>query len=299
MESDLLHQDFDIRVIPYRNSPGAYALSAEGVPSHRVEASLALGNQAWRLEGFLRAVASSLLRNHEVWLEVTFDSADTPFSVFGVDGVRQTNTGSLVQDMPSRDEYREWFGRDDEWEPEVELEADRMVHILLPDGYSSQLPRQVVSDLAEIDSNLTPAWVMDQLVGQRRDAPPFDVSEASRTRQLRIAQAALPIGWTAREALLGSSRQVSDYYHSWRELRFLHFCSSMRERAEEALRQVLTLAGEECGFAASVLANGIHTPDEVKGFTRKFEAGELSFSEVRDIISEQGNGEQSERRRVL
>ena len=140
---------------------------------------------------------------------------------------------------------------------------------------------------------------MEQWTGSRSGAPPYDAAEASRTRQLRLAQAALPIGWTARELYLGEHRAVSEYYHYLRELRFLHFLASLRSCAEDALRQVLTLAGERCGFKASVTALGVHTPDEVEVLIQKFEAGALPFSAVNDIIFEIGEDSQSQERTVL
>ncbi len=63
------------------------------------------------------------------------------------------------------------------------------------------------------------------------------------------------------------------------------FRSSMRAQEEGALRQVLAIAGKECGFTASVLAYGVYTPDEVEGFIRQFEAGNLTLSAVTDITS--------------
>ena len=73
----------------------------------------------------------------------------------------------------------------------------------------------------------------------------------------------------------------------------------MLTRAEDALRQVLALAGTRCGFTASVTANGIHTPDEIQGFIHKFEVGELSLADVNDIVFDKGNGAHSEQRRVV
>lgn len=303
-ETDLLEQDFYDQVIPIRHRREAYELSTQGIPVHQVAAALSLGDYAWELEGFLRAVASRLLTHHEVWLEVTFEDGNgdrTPFQVWEVDGVRQTKEGNLIQELPSLHELADWsWDRgDDEWEEEIELDADRMVQVLPPDAYPSHLLMQVVRDLAEIDPNMMPAWVMDQWTGRRQDAPAFDVSEADRTKRLRIIQAALPIGWTAREIFLGADMQVSDYYHYWREFRFLHFRASMRERAEEAARQVLALASERCGFSASVTAHGLHTPQAVEELMHKFKAGKLAFSEMHDLTFERGTSTQSEQMRVL
>ena len=90
---------------------------------------------------------------------------------------------------------------------------------------------------------------------------------------------------------LGLDRQVSEYYYHLRELWFLRFVASMRARAEEALCEVLALASQACGFTASVTAQGIYTPEEVEEIIRQFEAGELTFSAVLDIVWEEAKGD--------
>ena len=302
MQTDLLYEDFSDLVVPYRQDPEAYELSTVGAHYYQVNESLTVSNHWHGLDGFLRAVACGLLTNHGVWLEVTFENEnrdDAPFAVFEVHNVSRTETGDLIQKLPRREELPNSFLAGDEWEPEVELDASRMIHAVLPETYSSQLLMQVVRDLAEIEPNVTPTWIEEQWSGQRQDAPPFDVQEAIRTERLRITQAALPIGWTAREVFLGPNCQVSEYYHFRRELRFLHLRSSMRARAEDALREVLTLAGERCGFSAYVTARGVHTPCEAQRFVREFEDGELAFSALSDIIVEKFNDAWSQQRRVV
>ncbi len=301
-QTDLLYQDFSNRVVPYRHDPKAYALSAEGVSPRQIEECLTLGRHGWKLDGFLRRVASSLLTRHEVWLEVAFGDVGrdgAPFAVFEVDGVSRASAGHLVQAPPNRDELPDSVRWDGSWEKEIELDAARMVHVSLPAAYASETLFQVVHDLAEIDSSLLPPWAMAQMAGQRPDAPRFDVKEADRTERLRIAQAALPIGWTARETFFAPNTRTTDYYRSWRELRFLHFRSSMRARAEGALRRVLVIAGKECGFTASVMAHGVYTPDEVQGFIQRFEAGHLTLSTVSDIQFERVADPQEGVRRVV
>ena len=300
-QTHFLYQDFDTRVVPYRRDPEAYVLSTEGVPRYEVERALSL-REAFELDGFLRAVATRLLTTHEVWLEVSFDDASreqTPFAVTEVDGIRRTAEGGLVQQLPSSDELPEWYRDKGEWGTVLELDADRMVHVGLPDAYPSEVLAQVITDLAEIEFDPTPPWVIEQWTGSQSDAPPYDAGEASRTHQLRLAQAALPIGWTAPELYLGPHRAVSEYYHYLRELRFLHFLASLRSCAEDALRHVLELATERCGFKASVTSFGVWTPDEVEALIQKFEAGDLPFSAMNDILWGTGNHPLSQERSVL
>lgn len=300
-QTHFLYEDFDNRVVPYRHDPEAYVLSTEGIPRHEVARALSL-RDAFELRGFLQAVATRLLTSHEVWLEVSFEDESheqTPFAVTEVDGVRRTAEGGLIQQLPSSDELPEGYGANGEWGTVLELDADRMVHVGLPDAYPGDVLAQVVTDLAEIAFSPTPPWVIQQWTGDQGDVPPYDAGEASRTHQLRLAQAALPIGWTARELYLGSDRAVSDYYHYLRELRFLHFLASLRSRAEDALRHVLNLASERCGFKVAVTSFGVWTPTEVGAFIQKFQAGDVPFSAMHDILWSTGKDPLSQERSIL
>lgn len=300
-EVHLFYQDFSTHIVPFRHRPEAYQLSTEGIPSHLVEGSLLEYDYGRSVSDFIRRVASSLLTRHEVWLEVSFGEANSnhsPFSIFEVPGVRQTASGGLIQQLPNLDELPSWFSYEESWDREIELDANCMIHVMLPAAYPSKALMQVVLDLAAISPAIVPDFAMQMYSGQRHNIPEFDVNEATRTRRLRTIQAARPVGWTAREIFHWPNSVVSDFYRNLGELRFLHFCSSMRERAEEALLKVLTLAGDRCNFTTSVTANGIHTPKEVEGLIRKFEAGELSFSAVNDIIFENVKDTQSVQRLV-
>ena len=284
----LLLQDFDNHVVPYRNDGDAYELSVEGISSRLVKEALSLGSGRGGVASFISEVAVTLLTESEACLEVVFnpDVGDRlPFRALLARGVKRTATGKLIQGEPQRQPER------------IEPDNKRLFHVGLPDKYPSRLLAKICEDLAEVDSSHNPPpWVMEHMTGQRMNAPAFDSGEAMRTERLRIAQATLPIGWTAREIYYREYRHLGDYYYYWRELRFLLFRSSMRERAEEALQQVLTVAGAKCSFEASVTARGLYTPDEVEEVIKKYEAGDISLSAVNDIIFERPSGAQSRER---
>ena len=92
---------------------------------------------------------------------------------------------------------------------------------------------------------------------------------------------------------------MGEYYYHWRGLRFLHFRSSLRERAEKALLQVLTVAGAKCGFEARVTACGLYTPVEVEEIIKEYEAGDIPFCAVIGIIFESANSAQTRDRLLL
>ena len=301
----LLLQDFNLHVLPHRDDGDVYKLSTQGVSSSLVNKSLSLWDRGHGSDSFVSAVASTLLTEHEAWLEVILnpDRRDgLPFRAMLVPGAKRTSTGRLIQKAPVLESPKyPYQGQPRRRFEEIELDGERMIHVLLPDKYPSRLLKKIVEDLVEVDlnENLMPSWVKEQMVGQRKNAPAFQPSEAARTERLRILQATLPIGWTAREIYYGATPNLGDYYYYWRELRFLHFRSSMRGRAEEALRQVLTVAGEKCGFEAHITVRGLYTPNEVEEIIERYKSGDIPFSALTNIIFESTNSGESGERYIL
>ena len=304
-ETHLLLEDFNLHVVPHRHAGDAYELSVQGISSSLVNKALSMWDRGRGADSFVSAVASTLLTEREAWLEVVLkpDGRDgLPFMPLLVHGVRRATDGNLIQEVPVLESsYYPSKGEPDHKFQRIELDEERMVHVGVPDKYPSRLLEKIAEDLVGVHANhnLVPSWVMEQMTGQRKNAPAFDSSEAVRTQRLRIAQVTLPIGWTAREIYYGDNRYLGDYYYYWRELRFLHFRSSMRECAEKALQQVLTVAGAKCGFEAHVTARGMYTPVDVEAIIEKYEAGDIPFSRMTDIIFERSDSTQSRERILL
>ena len=297
----MLYDDFRNRVLPHWNRGAVYVLSAENIAERLVEEALDIDRGSPGVDPFIQSVSRGLLRSHEVWIELILDDSgkdQPPFRVCEVNGVKRTAAGGLIQVIPDKAELPEWFQVKGPSKQVLELDPDLMVHVTLPQAYPSELLRGVVGALGEVKPFVSPKWAIEQSAGISSDAPRFDANEADRTNRLYVLQAAQPIGWAARESLLGESRQINEYYLDWRELHFLHFVASMRECAESGLREVLKLAGRLCGFTASVTANGVYTPEEVRGYMRQFQAGELSLSAVDELIFQRTITAESRQRRV-
>lgn len=300
----MLSEDTYRQAVPYRSGPDAYVLTVEGAQAYDVERALSLSHHESGMDNFVRHIASGLLSQPEVWLEVWFTDSVEPENKFGVcevQGVKRKPNGGLAQVLPPASELPDWIVIDERWENEIDLDAARMIRIRTPEAYPADTLRGIMQEVSGMRIAHLPDWVTAQMDGQRTSAPRFDVAEASRTERLRVAQITSPIGWTAREWIFGSgdSRTMSEYYRRWRELQFLHFVASLRERAEDALRQTLTLAGDRCGFVASVVSNDVCTPDEVSEITRLFEDGDLPFEVVDDIILQQAGAADIGRRQVV
>ena len=283
-------------IVPSRNT---YHLSVEGHPSQQVAKSLGLNPSGSPVDRFIQDISSTLMRNHEVWIEVVYESweeAGSLFSVFEVDGVKHAETGELVQDVPSQDRLRERAGTQNEGTAPIELDVDRMIRVSLPDEYPSEVISQVARNLSNVRSILMQPRFLESMGGKRPSG--FSVKEATRAERLGILQAALPIGWAAREPLVVDA-PITDYYHFWRELKFLHFRSLMRERAESALRQVLALASEQFDFSVEVWSDGIYTPEQVSEQISYFEAGNVRFETVLDMLYGKETGSDLNRRRIV
>ena len=295
-EASLLYRDFYNHIVPPRDT---YQLSAEGAPAHQVAKSFLLNPYRPPVDSFIQGIGSTLLRRYEAWIEVVYESwegNDGLFSVFEVDGVKQTESGDLIQDVPSRDQLRDWDGTQDDWTSPIELDADRMIHVSLPDEYPSEVLSRVAGHLSRIEPITTRPWFLEGMRGERPNIVSFE--EATLAERLCTLQTSLPLGWAAREQL-GPDARITDYYYLWRELRFLHFRALMRERAEGALRKIVALASEQYDFSAEVWSEGIYTHQQVSERISQFEAGKVNFDTVFDILYGKETGSDLNRRRVV
>ena len=282
-----MRDDFENRIVPYRQRREAYQLTVAGTEQNSVLRSLSLNPGHRGPEDLIRAIASRLLAELEIWIEVVPNpdqGGDVAFRLFSVAQVQRTSSGNLVQILPAHTDLPAGYPDDEAWGQSVELDLDRMVHVSLPSEYPKRLLQQVLIELSEIVSAIAPPWALQQMAGQRPNAPRFDQAEADRIERQRILQVASPIGWTAREFYRFQPWKITYYNYLLRELRFLHFVASVRERAETALREILDIAEGPCGFTASVTAHGIYTPEEIWNFIEDFQSGDLPFKRARGII---------------
>lgn len=297
LQVHMMCEDFKHRIIPYLGNRNAYQLSTCGTSSHVVERSLApIGLVPSYFSGtddFIEAITYSLFTSHDLWLEVTCNPVEkdtAPFHVFHVEGVNCTERGNIIQVVPSPSPYIEQSQHGQSRNEQISLPSDRMVHATLPSAYPSEVLNRVIEELV-IHNDLEALQIgLAKITGQSEVPRNFNFEEASRIRRLDLLQAASPIGWTAREILrYEQNRELNDYYYFLRELQFLHFVASVREQAEHALRDVLVIAGDQCGFSFSVTAQGIYTANEINGLIEQFTKGEIAFSDLNDIIHERAS----------
>lgn len=285
-EIQMLRDDFRNRIVPHRQNREAYVLSANSVRSYIVDKSLALDWHNIGVEHFIRTVGTLLLTEQEAWIEIVANSredSDKLFHIFPVAGVRRNSSGMLIQELSQSVTLPDWYPGDKTLRDSVELDPSRMVYVPLPEEYPRHLIKHILTELAEIVSPL-PDWTLERMVGQLPNAPRLDYAEAFRMEKHRVLQITSPIGWAARENYGPQPWEITYYYYLLRELRFLYFVSTMRRSTETALRRVLDIAGELCGFTASVTSYGIYTPEEVCSFIGKFKSGDLTFTAVKEVI---------------
>ena len=287
----MLLEDFENNVVPYRRHGEPYVLTVNGLSADAVSNALELSRRGDGAESFVNGVASTLLMDHEAWLEIFFNDpspSGLPFRVFPVTGVRQTRAGSWTRNLGMPDGEAFWaFNSGERSNSPVAVDIEKLIHVQLPVRYSGDIITEVIKGLVETDSisNSISQREIDSLLRPTSTSTPMDPTESYRTERLRVAQAGLPIGWTARE-ILSRDSMFTEYFYHWRELWFLHFRASMRERAEAALCQVLAMAGKHCGFKASVTSTRLYAPTEVELLIKKFEEGEISFTETLNIMRE-------------
>ena len=307
-QNQMLRQDFRNSIIPSRSNRRAYVLSASGIRRHVAESLLVpkgiVSDYADTTDEFIEAIADGLFLSQEVWLEVAFDSEEnsaTPFQVFHVNDVIRTKEGDLIQEISPSYPASGQCQCPESNNERILLPSDRMVNATLPGAYPSGVLSRVIQDLGGHNDLEVFQLGFAKMTGQGDVPRNFDFREASRIKRRRLLQDTLPIGWTAREDFrYTANREISDFYLHLRELRFLHFVASIREQAEGALREVLALVGERCGFTFEVTAYGINTPDEVNALIESLKRGDLAFSAIRDIVHErQASGESPQMRQVF
>lgn len=298
----MLEDDVSKGVVPYGRQGHVYTVAgASRVDSGYLDA-LRLNDGYGDVDAFVRTVGVWLFDEHELWFEV-FEEVESgkevPFAIAPVNNVVFDRNGRIFQQLPPLESLPEWVQPDDRWGQRIELDRDRLVRVSLPENHPEKRVSGIKRDLADIPLLTRPDWFMEQVSGQSTDGPAFDFSEAARTDRLAVLQAALPIGWSGREMLMSTDRNINDYYLNLRELRFLHFLASLREEAEGALRDVLTIGRSLSGVTAEVTAHDLCTPADISRYIHQFEAGELSFSKVTDIIYQKPGLAKVERRRVV
>ena len=300
--TNMLREDISKGVVPYGHQGQVYRLSGNSNPRHQLLAALELSGGYGGIDDFVRTVAILLVDSHRVWIEVFAQDGpkgDVPFGVAPVSNVRLGPGRRILQQLPPKEALPEWVTPDDQWGSAIELDRDRVVRVELPNKYSSKDLNTVERDLAAVPLMTTPGWSMEQVSGQNSGGPVFDFKEAARTDRLAALQAALPIGWPAREVLMSSDRNINEYYRYLRGLRFLHFLASLRVEAEAALRDVLMIARDLCDISAEVTSYDLCTPADISEYIRQFEAGELSFSKVRDIVFQRPGFAKDAQRRIV
>ena len=282
---NMLYEDYQAQLVPIAKSP-VYDLAVAWTDVNSVLDSLSLEENHRGVDSFLKDVGMRLLLRGEVWLYMLFGQEHEGrghFMVFEITGVRPGRNGTLVQMPPDVNHVPEYLSSRNSWAHASELDLSRVIRVTLPDAYPFPVLSKVVGQLSRMHFPETPKWASDEAAGQGRDNPRYDVQEAYRTFQIFLSQVVREIGWTAREEFMETYTCTNQYYWSVRNLIFQHFLASMRERAEVAVSQVLSIAGSRCGFAATVSAHGAYTAAEIEQLIHQFKEGGISFSDAASI----------------
>ena len=135
LHASMLLDDLEIGVVPYRRHREAYELTVKGLPTRTVADALKFPRGRDGVENFIRTVTSTLLMEHEAWLEIMFNNPGReglPFRVFPVTGVRQTKTGKWIRNtgLPDGPDFWALTQREKSNRP-VEVDPKHLVRVHL------------------------------------------------------------------------------------------------------------------------------------------------------------------------
>lgn len=106
---------------------------------------------------------------------------------------------------------------------------------------------------------------------------PYDFSQHERIQLLALAEAGRLLGWTARGSFNG---EVLSYYWIQMQLEFEAFKLRVREHLLAQLNETLRHAGQQVGFAATILVEGLPTLQDISTARDQLRSGEMAFTEV-------------------
>jgi hypothetical protein len=108
---------------------------------------------------------------------------------------------------------------------------------------------------------------------------PYDFERFREAQERALGASTRPMGWNARGLF---DRTQTGYYYCARELRFQRLKITLRDHIVSRLNWALERAGQQIGFQARVLLEGLPTLSDVVRAEELLAAGETSFKEIID-----------------
>jgi len=286
--SGLLSEDLKF-VIPYENdSVASLNLSPLGdhqAPNSQMIAEALSGERRATphnaIETFIRQMAPRLVFSKEVWVELEYiydnqfdDTTPRAFFIRMIPPgtVEVKRNGVPIQYVPSdRTPLTDKKGRS-----YVELERSNLFAFTLSDELSKST--KPVTDFLRIsEREQEDAREMELLSQAASGDTTLDLSEHLKQKGDIVNRAMSPIGWDVRRLYSGNQLES---FQSWRQLKFLRFKVTLRNRILADLNALINQAGQDFGFQANIELSGLPTVLEVDAAMSDFENGRKSASAV-------------------
>jgi hypothetical protein len=112
----------------------------------------------------------------------------------------------------------------------------------------------------------------------RRSDVPFDFQVFKSTQEKAVAQASRKAGWNARSSF---GEYQTEYYATYRRLRFERMLCQFRDLMLVAANKVLALVGPTLGVSATLEFRGLPTRNDITQADALLERGDI---DVKDLL---------------
>ncbi len=109
------------------------------------------------------------------------------------------------------------------------------------------------------------------------ETTPYNFSAHLREKGKLFAEVTQPIGWNVRDLFKDDQLEP---FSVWRQIRFLEFKVTVRDRIIEQLNTLMGQVGERMGFSAKLEVGGVPTLDDVRIAKEDFESGRRGLSDL-------------------
>jgi hypothetical protein len=138
---------------------------------------------------------------------------------------------------------------------------------------------QRIRELKWLGARQYPDFLVPSLDEPEASRVPYDFERFREAQERALGASTRPMGWNARGLF---DRTQTGYYYCARELRFQRLKITLRDHIVSRLNWALERAGQQIGFQARVLLEGLPTLSDVVRAEELLAAGETSFKEIID-----------------
>ena len=223
---------------------------------------------------FVHECAGTIMYYGEAFFEIVYllDKENKPFG-FRLSHIPSYSVarrrGKMIQELPA-DVASRWN------RPEhIELPQSSILRIQLP-AYVRRAYWPMMDVLAQASGPGMPEWAMQVGAGLRK-GPAYDFSLHHAEQIKAVALATKIIGWDGRQLIY---EDTVEHYRWQRFLRFEEFKIRLRDEIIAGLNDAVLRAGQELGFAGTIVLEGVPTLADIERVRAGLMEGSLPFKDV-------------------